>query len=35
MNEFLQAMDQISNVIYRIEKRRKERDNQQRKILKI
>ncbi len=35
MNEFLQAMDQISNVLYRIAKRRKERDNQQRKILKI
>lgn len=35
MNEFLQAMDQISNVLYRIEKRRKERDNQQRKVLKI
>jgi len=35
MNEFLQAMDQISNVLYRIEKRRKERDNKQRKVLKI
>ncbi len=35
MNEFLQAMDQISNVLYRIEKRRKERDNQQRKVFKI
>lgn len=35
MNEFLQAMDQISNVLYRIEKRRKERNNQQRRILKI
>lgn len=35
MNEFLQAMDQISNVLYRIEKRRKERDNQQHRVLKI
>lgn len=35
MDEFLQAMDQISNVLYRIEKRRKERDKQQRKVLKI
>lgn len=35
MNEFLQAMDQISNILYRIEKRRKERDNQQRKVFKI
>lgn len=35
MNEFLQAMDQMSNVLYRIEKRRKERDNQQRKALEI
>jgi hypothetical protein len=35
MNEFLQAMDQISNLLYRIEKKRKDRDNQQRKFLKI
>lgn len=35
MNEFLQSMDQISNLLYRIEKKRKDRDNQHRKILKI
>ncbi len=35
MNEFFQAMDQISNVLHRIEKRRKERDNRQRKAFKI
>lgn len=35
MNEFLQAMDQISNLLYRIEKKRKDRDNQRRKSLKI
>jgi hypothetical protein len=34
INEFLQAMDQISNVLYRIEKRRKAREADQRKMLK-
>ena len=35
MNEFLKSMDQISNLLYRIEKKRKDRDNQYRKYLKI
>jgi hypothetical protein len=35
MSEFLQSMDQISNLLYRIQKKRKDRDNQQRKLLKI
>jgi hypothetical protein len=35
MNDFLQAMVQISNVLYRIDKVRKERDNQQRKVFYI
>jgi hypothetical protein len=35
MNDFLQATDEVSNVLYRIEKRRREREAQGRKGLNI
>ena len=33
MNDFLQAMDQVSNVLYRIEKRRQKREEQRQKAV--
>ena len=35
MDEFLSVMDQLSNVLYRIDKRRKERQNTRRKSLEV